>query len=153
APPKVSSASFNYLTTQSVQIQFSDDVSATLSAADVTVKNLTTGATIPTSVLNDGANKSATITFPGNLPLADGNYQITIAAAGVSGAGGQLDGNGDGISGDDYTFSFIFLNADANHDQHVNTLDFNLLAMNFGQLGRNFAQGDFNYDHITNALD
>jgi hypothetical protein len=28
----------------------------------------------------------------------------------------------------------------------VNLADFNLLAANFGQTGRNFAQGNFNYD-------
>lgn len=34
--------------------------------------------------------------------LADGSYQLTIVAANVTGAGGTLDGNGDGTAGDDY---------------------------------------------------
>jgi hypothetical protein len=101
--------------------------------------------------VNNGT--SATITFPSNLPLPDGNYQLTISAAGVSGTGGQLDGNGDGVGGDDYVFSFFFLNADADRNRAVNTGDFNLLAQNFNKTGMTFGQGDFNYDGRVNALD
>ena len=48
---------------------------------------------------------------------------------------------------------FDFLNGDANRDQRVNLADFNVLAANFGQSGRNFSQGDFTYDGIVNLSD
>ena len=115
------------------------------------MKNTTTNTTIAAHVVNSGTN--ATITFPGNLPLPNGDYVLTISAAGVSGAGGQLDGNGDGVGGDDFTFSFFFQNADADRNHIVNTSDFMLLAQNFGKTSATFGQGDFNYDGVINALD
>jgi hypothetical protein len=51
------------------------------------------------------------------------------------------------------TFNFFFLNADANHDRTVDTLDFNALAANFGTTGRTFSQADFNYDGAVDTLD
>lgn len=43
---------------------------------------------------------------------------------------------------------------DANLDGHVNALDFNAVATNFGSApGREWYQGDFNYDGSTNTLD
>jgi hypothetical protein len=41
---------------------------------------------------------------------------------------------------------FFFVIGDANRDQRVNLDDFNILAANFGQFGRAFSEGDFNYD-------
>jgi hypothetical protein len=35
----------------------------------------------------------------------------------------------------------------------VDTLDFNVLASNFGQSGKNFTDGDFNYDQVVDTLD
>jgi hypothetical protein len=42
---------------------------------------------------------------------------------------------------------------DANLDANVNLLDFNRLAMNFGQSGRVWTDGDFNFDLSVNLLD
>ena len=64
-----------------------------------------------------------------------------------------LDGNGDGIGGDDYNHPFVFLNGDANHDGRVNLDDFNILALNFSQGPRDFTEGDFNYDTLVNLSD
>ena len=48
-----------------------------------------------------------------------------------------------------YTYS-----GDANLDGAVNGLDFNALAMNFGNsIGKNWIKADFNYDGRTNTLD
>src|SRR5205814_3883518 len=47
-----------------------------------------------------------------------------------------------------YTFA-----GDANLDGSVNSVDFNLLAANFGASGSIWTQGDFNYDDSVNALD
>ncbi len=35
----------------------------------------------------------------------------------------------------------------------MNLSDFNVLASNFGQSGRDFSQGDFNYDGLVNLAD
>ena len=129
APPKVNAASFNFQTTQSVTLQFSADVSATFSDADITLKNTTTNATFSAHVVNSGT--SATITFPGNTPLPDGDYQLTLLASGISSAGGQLDGNGDGVGGDNYMLTFFVLGGDADRDKVVNTSDFMWMAAEF----------------------
>src|SRR5687768_3052215 len=47
-PPTVAAARFNFLTSQSVQFTFTQNVQASLTTADVQVQNLTTGQTIPT---------------------------------------------------------------------------------------------------------
>ena len=43
-------------------------------------------------------------------------------------------------------FNYHVLAGDANRDGRVNLDDFNVLATNFGQTGRTFSQGNFNYD-------
>jgi hypothetical protein len=157
SPPHIDAATFNYLTgPQSIVMSVNENVSSTLTGPDVMIQNLATTATVPSSIAFDGNTNIATATFPGqpDNSLPDGNYHMTIAAANVvDSAGNHLDGNGDGTGGDNYTFDFFFLNADANRDRVVNALDFNALASNFGGLGRTFAQGNFNYDGQVNTLD
>ena len=53
----------------------------------------------------------------------------------------------------DSVTDFFVLAADANHDRIVNTLDFNVLAANFGTSGKSFSQGDFNYSHSVDSSD
>jgi len=65
--------------------------------------------------------------------LPDGRYTATLLASGVSDAAGNpLDGNGDGIAGDNVVGSFLFLLGDANHDGAVNFIDLVALAQNYG---------------------
>jgi hypothetical protein len=45
------------------------------------------------------------------------------------------------------------LSGDANRDGHVDTVDFNLLAANFGGGGKIWQQGDFNADGVVDTLD
>src|SRR5262249_39636490 len=45
------------------------------------------------------------------------------------------------------------LNGDANLDKSVDTVDFNLLAANFGQSGKYWFNGDFNYDGSVDTID
>jgi hypothetical protein len=102
-------------------IQFSEDVSASLAANDLTLLNLTTGATIPSASLAlafNPAGNMATVTFTGlaNQRLPDGNYRLTVTAAGVTGAHGKP-------MTADYTFGFHALAGDANGDRATNDLD------------------------------
>src|SRR5262249_10504478 len=45
------------------------------------------------------------------------------------------------------------LDGDANLDTSVNSIDFNILAANFGQTGKVWVQSDFNYDGSANSVD
>ena len=141
----MTSAEFNFNSpTQSIRYAFSEDVSASLGVTDVLLENLSTGQTIPSgnlAVSYDAGTNSATFTFPGYAygALPDGNYRATLLASGVS----DLAGN---HLAADHLLNFFFLNGDANRDATVNLADFDILAANFGQTGRNFTQGNFDYD-------
>ena len=128
-------------------VKFSEDVSGTLSTADISIVDLATSTNLDFVLLPyNMATNTATISLPpGGLP--DANYCATLTAAGITDAAGNaLDGDANSIAGGDWNFNFFFLAADANHDGTVNALDFNALATNFGANGANFSQGDFNYD-------
>jgi hypothetical protein len=91
--------------------------------------------------------------------LADGRFTLTALASQISVGGQALDGNGDGIPGDNYTFGeaeglFRFY-GDINGDRHVDIADFGLFTGTFnlstGQTGF-LAAFDFNGDgHIDIA--
>jgi len=83
---------------QSLDVQFSENVSGLLSAASLELTNLTTGATIPTAnvaVEYDAGSNTAHFTFPGysNGALPDGNYHGRILA-------GLPDAFGNGLAAD-----------------------------------------------------
>jgi hypothetical protein len=127
---------------QSIAVQFSENVSDSLSIDDIVVTHLSSGASVPFSLMI--GSRDATLIF--NSILADGDYRMRILAAGVTDAAGNA-------MAADYDLNFFFLAGDANRDRTVNLLDFNTLASNFGQPNRTFSQGDFNYDGAVNLLD
>lgn len=71
---------------------------------------------------------TVTLTFGGSMTqfgsLIDGNYQLTIAANKIATFGG-LDGDADGVAGDNFTAQLQRLFGDANGDHSVNNDDFN----------------------------
>jgi hypothetical protein len=91
--------------------------------------------------------------------LADGRYTLTVLAGQISSGGQALDGNGDGIPGDNFSFGesqglYRFF-GDINGDRHVDIADFGLFSstfnLNSGQTGF-IAAFDFNGDgHIDIA--
>ena len=87
----------------------------------------------------------ATLTFSGpdivGGSLADGNYQLTILDSITDLAGNQLDGNGDGTSGDNATDELFRLYGDATGDGTVNVFD--LLQFRIAYLS---LEGDANYN-------
>lgn len=152
-PPAVESDQFLMLTApQSLQFTFSEDVSASLSASDLLLENITTGQTIPAAQIHlagyDGASNAATFTFPsfafGALP--SGAYRATLPAGSVTDAAGNP-------LAADHVFNFSFLAGDANFDNRVDSDDFNILAANFGLTSRNYSHGDFNYDALVSSDD
>jgi hypothetical protein len=144
--PAITASQFVWQTApQRIEFTFDQDISASLTASDLVLKNLTTGATIPTNQIVrswNAATKTATFTFPtlpngGSLP--DGDYRATLPAAAVTNPAGTS-------LAVDYALDFFILAGDANRDRVVNSDDFNLFATYFGQSGKNFSQGNFNYD-------
>ena len=128
-----------------LRVTFSEDVSASLGAGDVSVQRLPGDPPFtPTGVSYDSATNTATFTL--TTPLPDGNYRATVIAAGVSDAAGNA-------LAADVPIDFFILAGDANRDRRVNLNDFNVLAANFGQSPRTFSQGDFTYDGIVNLDD
>lgn len=141
-------------------VKFSEDVGASLSLGDLIVTNTTSGQTIgggAMMLIYDPATFTAVITFPG-LPggiLPDGDYRLTIAAAGVSDlAGNQLDGQSNGTAGVDYSLAFYQLLGDLNRDHVVNQADRTILtgAMTGGTVIL-AKDGDTNGDHQVNFAD
>jgi hypothetical protein len=127
---------------------FSDDVGATLALPDFTLTNTTTSTVVNNANLSfvyNAGTKTATITNTGPI-LADGNYVLSLASAGVTDpSGNPLDGDGDNVIGGNHALTFKVLSGDANRDGIVNFADLVILAQNYNLSGRNFSQADFNY--------
>jgi hypothetical protein len=135
---------------QSIDVQFSEDVSLTIEQGWLELTNLTTGEVVPAgyiAVTYDSATNTAHFTFPGyaNGVLPDGNYAGRIHA-------GLPDLFGNGMPAD-APFEFFFLNGDANHDGSVDVADLGILASNWQQTGATFSQADFNYDGSVDVAD
>ena len=158
APPLVTSAAFAAAAAapsigQELRVTFSGDVATSLVAADLRLQNLTTGATHAIERLNKAGDVGApTVAAWRTAPAAtggilpDGNYRATIGAADVvNDAGLAMPA--------DYAFDFFVLAGDANRDRRVDDTDLAIFNGHLGATGATFAQGDFNYDAVVNAVD
>jgi hypothetical protein len=109
---------------------------------------------------DNGAGTTVTFTFTSGAvqfgSLQDGRYDLTIIAASVSNANGQLDGDGNGVGGDNYVQigspanGLFRLFGDADGNGTVNSSDFATFRSVFG-IGPSFF--DFNNDGQTNSDD
>lgn len=146
-PPKVTSAAFIYdAGPQKLRYTFSEDVSASLSTADIYVIDTTTYQSFtPTGVTYDRAANSAVFTFGAMLP--NGNYRAYLFSDGISDAAGNaLDGDANGNAGGSNTFDFWFLPGDVNRDGTVNFADLTTVAQNYGGAAKSYRQGDLDGD-------
>jgi len=127
-----------------------------------------TGPGTPTGAVNLSAVQSGsdvTLTFlsggavnvdPGSS-LADGVYQLTIVANNVQGAGGKLDGDGNGTAGDDFLSPLTGpgrlhrLFGDVDGDGDVDAQDFGAFRAAFG--GTSNLAFDFDGDGDVDAQD
>jgi hypothetical protein len=94
-----------------------------------------------------GGNNKPAITFPGYPNgLPDGNYHVTLTAAGVTDvAGNPLATN--------VVLDFFVLAGDADHNRTVDFNDLAKMAQNYNTSGKTFDKGDFNYDGNVDFLD
>jgi hypothetical protein len=123
----------------------------------------------------------AIITFPGapNEELADGNWTVTLNASAFQDADNQpyqnqfpfdpiagtsLDGNGDGVAGDNYVGSFYILKGDtqlnysggSDPNRKVDFTDYQRVELNYGKGAADRvsgSDGDFNHDGVVNDAD
>ncbi|MBX7104133.1 MAG: hypothetical protein K1X57_08625 [Gemmataceae bacterium] len=144
----------------SIAVHFDQNV-GTPPASAFQLKNQST-LLIPTlaaGVDNSGATTVVNLSFSGNsvesTSLADGRYTLTIAAGAIN--GGNFDGNGDSISGDDYvlvgdpaTNKLFRLFGDGNGDGVVNSTDFLAFRLAFLSSSPTF---DFDGDGTVGAND
>jgi hypothetical protein len=143
--PQVTASRFDFNTArQQIVFNLSESVSGSVVAGDLTLQNLTTAAPIPAANIVASFNPfSNEVVFQFQnypfLAVPNGDYQATLNAGSVQ------DGAGNPLAAGS-SFNFFFINGDANRDRQVNSDDFNILATNFGHLGKNFSQGNFNYD-------
>ena len=153
--PTVSGPTFLYQTSpHRVSFTFSENVQPSLAAGDVTVTRLPSGPAVTVAAPTWSGN-TATFAFVGNTVLPEGNYRVTLNAAGITDAAGNaLDGDGNGTPGGNYVFDFFVLDGDVDHSRTVNLADFGRLRQNFGlTAGATYGQGDLNYDGKVNLAD
>jgi hypothetical protein len=149
--PRVIESVFEYQSRQAIQFRFSGDVGASLSAADLVLRNDTTGQIADSSLIDvsyDGVGQTATFTFTrlsGGL-LGDGDYTATVAAAGIA------DPYGNALAGET-ELSFFVLAGDANRDRRIDVMDLGIVASNWGKTGLTFGDGDFDYSGVVNVFD
>jgi len=163
-PPRVVSVTINggqeYRSQiDSLALAFDQDVSVSLGVGDLALYNDTTqqAADISGAVLDYApATDTATWDMSG-VDLADGYYTATLLAAGVTDASdSHLDGNGDDVGGDDYTFTFFVLKCDANGDGRVDSADLAIWQQNYDPLGLNDntpGMGDWDNDGDIDSAD
>jgi hypothetical protein len=109
APPQVRHVAINARGSQRLAIQFSSDVGASITAADLVLSDSTGNIVNPSvfSLSYNTSNNSANWTFPGLAGgvLPAGSYHVTLLAAGIHDAAGRhLDGDKNGIGGDDFVW-------------------------------------------------
>jgi hypothetical protein len=114
------------------------------------VTQLVAGRTVATLTFRDSADS-------GSSSLADGNYRLTIRAAGVTDSSGQpLDGDGNGLIGGDNVSAFFRLFGDVSGDRAVDGVDLTAFRNAFGTVSTDagyVAFLDFNGDGAIDGTD
>jgi hypothetical protein len=140
---------------QALVFRFDKNVAGSISVDDLELINTTTGQVVPASSMSLSYNSGLKLAiWTINQRLTDGNYVARLKASGLAlPSGAALDGNGDGVGGDDYSLNFFQFTGDINRDRIVNNADFRILSKNFGKLGATWDDGDVNYDGKVNFTD
>lgn len=151
-PPSIT-GTFDYdAPRQRVLLNFSEPLGRSLTPADVSLVNTTTGQTFAPSQLElvQLSSTQLQVRWTGasslSAVLADGNYQLSLAA------GSATDGVGNAITAQ-WNYDFSFLNTDFDRSGSVDFGDLLLLAQRYGQQGTRFSSGDADYNGTTNFSD
>ncbi|MEM1012814.1 MAG: choice-of-anchor Q domain-containing protein [Planctomycetota bacterium] len=152
APPEVVTSSYDAAFLE-VVFEFDQDVSASLTGADLIVTNQTTNtqidsttATVGFDMLTNTATFSLVPLVQGSL-LTNGNYEFSLDTAGVANSGGAT------LVSSPFIEDF-FLAGDADRSRSVNLADFGILRSNFGGTPVDgFLSADFNLDGSVNLAD
>ena len=131
-------------------VQFSQNVGASVSAADIVLRNLTTSTDMLASSLilsfNSGTN-TLTIGPANGVVLAVGNYQFTLLARGVTNGSAQ-------VLTTDVALNFFVLPSDANGDRVVNDRDlFQVWQSSLNAPGQQDLNNDLTGDGRVTAAD
>jgi hypothetical protein len=149
-PPRVLVSRFGSVTDQAVVVQFSEDVGASLTPADLVVQSPPGGPAIPASAMAvawDADSHTARWTFPGHpAGLPDGRYRATLAATSASNRSGSPLAAAT-------TVDFGVLAGDATGDGRVDFADLVRLAQSYDTTGRTYQDGDFNFDRSVDFAD
>ena len=146
---------FNTLT--SLTFTFNENVAATVGPSDLTLFNTRTNTAINTalaSVSLTGVPNQVRFNLA-SLNLVHGLYFVALRAAGISNSfGTRLDGNHDGIAGDDYQTTLrIAQLGDINLDGSVDGADISAVFSNWNGAGGTWASGDLNFDNVIDGAD
>lgn len=143
----------------SLAVEFDRDVGFSISVDDLVLTRTDMGASVDlngASLSYDQNSMTATWGLAG-LPadrIDDGFYTATLMAAGISADGYLLDGNRDGVVGDDYSFGLFRMGGDANGDGVVNAVDLTIVQDNFLKPPGTFqGNADLNADNEVNIFD
>jgi hypothetical protein len=157
--PKVTSADFlRDGGPARIRIAFDENVSQSLTASDLELRNLTTGELLAGAAMSyDAQANVATWTFDtlaaGQLPTGD--YAAVLVADGVTDrAANPIDGDRNGSAGGNLVISFFHFHGDANLDRSVDFNDLVALAQSYNTAGgKTWAEGDFTGDGAVDFND
>lgn len=137
--PQVTQAYFEFDQAPNALVyQFNEDVGQSLDSFDVFVETLDQSFDFPLSrVLYDPATRRAMYLFADGI-LPEGEYTATLNAGAVR------DASGNPLNTSHF-LQFHVLYGDANRDRRVDFSDLLIVAQNYGETGRKFSQGNFNY--------
>ena len=128
---------------EQLAVTFSENIGASVSLADVRLRNLNTSTDVATTSLTvsfDATTRKLIVGLVPGVVLPEGNYRRTLSAAGITDGGGRvLDA--------DVVVDFHILTGDANGDRIVNDLDLYLVWQGLLQPPANRdLQYDLNHD-------
>ncbi len=139
-------------------VRFSEDVSASLAAEDLVLRDADTGLTVEAAgatVAWDPVTKSAVWDLA-DAGAAMGRYTVELGGDAIADAAGNLlDGNNDGTGGDGWAWDFALVPAgDANIDGVVDAADLAVLRAHLGTAaGAGWLDGDLTGDGAVTARD